>query len=210
MVDQTAVRVRPGPLPGPKGAQEHPDEAVDRHLHSLDAMDLVPVRVAVAVLRHRLGELRALGGDELVEVEEVVGVVDLDGHGEAEVIDADVSQRVGRAHRPLEAVANPAHAVVCLSQTLDADADRDVRMSACSGSQVVGEVAVGGNLQSVGLGRLDVHDLKQIPADRRLAIGDSHAAEAIRKLPESSGANSSPTLVGTWHVLHVQQRGLQR
>ena len=115
-VDEAAVQVGAEPLLGLAGAQERLDQTANGGLDRLDVTDLVLVRVeVVAVVRHRLGELR-VGPRRTVEIQQIVGVLVLDGHGEAEVLDADVAQPVEGPNRPVEAILDAANVVVGLGR----------------------------------------------------------------------------------------------
>ena len=167
------VEVGAEPLLGAVG----PEQLVDQVLevlghHGAVVDDVLGLNEVEAVVQRRRGELHAQLVGNLVERHQVGRVEVLHRHAEAHVGVLELDELLERGVTAVVAVLQAADLVVSLLQSLDGDADADVRELLAQVDNAVGEEPVGGNHDAVGLLVELTNDVLEILADEGLAAGD--------------------------------------
>lgn len=173
VVDEAVVEVGAEPLLGAVG----PEQLVDQVLevlghHGAVVDDVLGLDEVEAVVKRRRGELHAQLVGDLVEGHQVGRVEVLHRHAEANVGVLELDELLERGVAAVVAVLQPADLVVGLLQSLDGDADADVGELLAQVDNAVGEEAVGGDHDAVGLLVELANDVLEILADEGLAAGD--------------------------------------
>ena len=173
IVDQAVVEVGAEPLLGAVAAQQLVDQRLEvpGH-HGAVVDDVVRLDKIEAVVEGRRRKLHPHLVRDAVERHEVGRVFVLHRHPEADVLHPHGAQGFQGLVTALVAVRQAADGVVRLLQALDGDADADLRELPAQVHDPVGEKAVGGDHDAVGLFIQLPHDLLQVGADKRLAAGD--------------------------------------
>lgn len=173
VVDEAVVEVGAEPLLGAVG----PEQLVDQVLevlghHGAIVDDVLGLDEVEAVVQRRRRELHAQLVRDLVEGHQVGRVEVLDRHAESNVGVLELDELLERGVAAVVAVLQAADLVVGLLQALDGDADADVGELLAQVDDAVGEEAVGGNHDAVGLLVELTHDVLEVLADEGLAAGD--------------------------------------
>ena len=173
VVDQAVVEVGAEPLLGAVG----PEQLVDQVLevlghHGAVVDDVLCLDEVEAVVKRRRGELHAQLVGDLVEGHQVGRVEVLHRHAEAHVGVLELNELLERGVAAVVAVLQAANLVVGLLQALDGDADADVGELLAQVDDAVGEEAVRGDDDAVGLLVELAHDVLEVLADEGLAAGD--------------------------------------
>lgn len=167
------VEVGAEPLFGAVG----PEQLVDQVLevlghHGAVVDDVLGLDEVEAVVQRRRSELHAQLVGNLVEGHQVGRVEVLHRHAEAHVGVFELDELLERGVAAVVSVIQATDLVVGLLQTLDGDADADVGELLAQINDAVGEEAVGGDDDAVGLLVELAHDVLEVLADKRLAAGD--------------------------------------
>lgn len=173
VVDEAVVEVGAEPLLGAVG----PEQLVDQVLevlghHGAVVDDVLGLDEVEAVVQRRRSELHAQLVGDLVEGHQVGRVEVLHRHAEAHVGVFELDELLERGVAAVVSVIQAADLVVGLLQTLDGDADADVGELLAQINDAVGEEAVGGDDDTVGLLVELAHDVLEVLTDERLAAGD--------------------------------------
>ena len=173
VVDKAVVEVGAEPLLRAVG----PEQLVDQVLevlghHGAVVDDVLGLDEVEAVVQRSRRELHAQLVGDLVERHQVGGVEVLDRHAEADVGVLELDELLERGVAAVVAVLQAADRVVGLLQALDGDADADVGELLAQVDDAVGEEAVGGDDDAVGLLVELAHDVLKVLADEGLAAGD--------------------------------------
>lgn len=173
IVDEAVVEVGAEPLLGTAG----PEQLVDQVLkvlghHGAVVDDVLCLDEVEAVVQRRRGELHTQLVGDLVERHQVGRVEVLDRHAEAHVGVLELDELLERGVAAVVAVIQASNLVVGLLQPLDGDADADVGELLAQVDDAVGEEAVRGNHDAVGLLVELAHDVLEVLADEGLAAGD--------------------------------------
>lgn len=173
VVDQAVVEVGAEPLLGAVGPEQLVDQVLEvlRH-HGAVVDDVLGLDEVEAVVQRRRGELHAQLVRDLVEGHQVGRVEVLHRHAEAHVGVLELHELLERGVAAVVAVFQAADLVVGLLQALDGDADADVGELLAQVDDAVGEEAVGGDHDAVGLLVELAHDVLEVLADKGLAAGD--------------------------------------
>ena len=173
VVDEAVVEVRAEPLLGALGLEQLVDEVLEvlGH-HGAIVDDVLCLDEVEAVMQRRRGELHTQFVGDLVERHQVGRVEVLNRHAEAHVGVLELDELLERGVAAVIAVLQAADLVVGLLQTLDGDADADVGELLAQVDDTVGEEAVGGDHDAVGLLVELAHDVLEVLADEGLAAGD--------------------------------------
>ena len=173
VVDEAVVEVGAEPLLGAAGLEQLVDQVLEvlRH-HGAVVDDVLCLDEVEAVVKRRRGELHAQLVGDLVEGHQVGRVEVLHRHAEAHVGMLELDELLERGVAAVVAVLQAADLVVGLLQPLDGDADADVGELLAQVDDAVGEEAVGGDDDAVGLLVEFAHDVLEVLADEGLAAGD--------------------------------------
>lgn len=203
VVDEAVVEVSAEPLLGAVG----PEQLVDQVLevlgnHGAVVDDVLGLDEVEAVVKRRRGELHAQLVGDLVERHQVGRVEVLDRHAEAHVGVLELDELLERGVAAVVAVLQSADLVVGLLQALDGDADTDVGELLAQIDDTVGEEAVRGDDDSVGLLVELAHYVLEVLADERLAAGDVgevHLGELLDRLDGELLLRAAGRLVAVAH-----------
>ena len=173
VVDEAVVEVGAEPLLGAVG----PEQLVDQILevlghHGAVVDDVLGLDEVEAVVQRRRGELHAQLIGDLVEGHQIGRVEVLHRHAEAHVGVLELDELLERGVTTVVSVIQAANLVIGLLQALDGDADADVGELLAQVDDAVGEEAVGGDDDAVGLLVEFAHDVLEVLADEGLAAGD--------------------------------------
>lgn len=173
VVDEAVVEVGAEPLLGAVGPEQLVDQVLEvlRH-HGAVVDDVLCLDEVEAVVQRRRGELHAQVVGDLVEGHQVGRVEVLHRHAEAHVGMLELDELLERGVAAVVAVLQAADLVVGLLQPLDGDADTDIGELLAQVDDAVGEEAVGGDDDAVGLLVEFAHDVLEVLADEGLAAGD--------------------------------------
>lgn len=155
-----------------------------------------------AVVQRRRGELHAQLVGDLIEGHQVGCVEVLDRHAEAHVGVLELDELLERGVAAVVSVIQAADLVVGLLQALDGDADADVGELLAQVDDAVGEEAVGGDDDAVGLLVELAHDVLEVLADEGLAAGDVgevHLGELLDGLDGELLLRAARSLVAVAH-----------
>src|SRR5699024_6871372 len=108
----------------------------------------------------------------LVQRNLVRSVLILNGHTEADILHAHLTQLLQRAVTTLVAVLQATNLIVGLLQTLDRDTNTDLRELLTQVNDTICEETVRGNNDTVRLLVQFTHDILQVSTNERLAAGD--------------------------------------
>lgn len=197
------VEVGAEPLLGAVG----PEQLVDQVLevlghHGAVVDDVLGLDEVEAVVKRRRGELHAQLVGDLVERNQVGRVEVLHRHAEAHVGVLELDELLERGVAAVVAVLQAADLVVGLLQALDGDADADVGELLAQVDDAVGEEAVGGDHDAVGLLVELAHDVLEVLADEGLAAGDVcevHLGELLDGLDGELFLRAARRLVAVAH-----------
>lgn len=203
VVDEAVVEVGAEPLLGAVG----PEQLVDQVLevlghHGAVVDDVLCLDEVEAVVQRRRGELHAQLVRDLVERHQVGRVEVLHRHAEAHVGVLELDELLERGVSSVVAVIQAADLVVGLLQALDGDADADVGELLAQVDDAVGEEAVGGDHDAVGLLVELAHDVLEVLADEGLAAGDVgevHLGELLNGLDGELLLRAAGSLVAVAH-----------
>lgn len=173
VVDEAVVEVGAEPLLGAIGLEQLVDQVLEvlGH-HGTVVDDVLGLDEVEAVVQRRRGELHAQLVGNLVEGHQVGRVEVLHRHAEAHVGVLELDELLERGVAAVVAVLQAADLVVGLLQALDGDADADVGELLAQVDDAVGEEAVGGDDDAVGLLVELAHDVLEVLSDEGLAAGD--------------------------------------
>lgn len=173
VVDEAVVEVGAEPFLGAVGLKQLVDQVLEVFGHHGAVVDAVFCLDEVeAVVQRRRGELHAQLVGDLVERHQVGRVEVLYRHAEAHVGVLELDELLERGVAAVVAVLQAADLVVGLLQALDGDADANVGELLAQVDDAVGEEAVGGDHDAVGLLVELAHDVPEVLADEGLAAGD--------------------------------------
>lgn len=203
VVDEAVVEVGAEPLLGAVG----PEQLVDQVLevlghHGAVVDDVLGLDEVEAVVQRRRGELHAQLVGDLIERHQVGRVEVLHRHAEAHVGVLELDELLERGVAAVVAVLQAADLVVGLLQALDGDADADVGELLAQVDDTVGEEAVGGDDDAVGLLVELAHDVLEVLADEGLAAGDVgevHLGELLDGLDGELLLRAAGSLVAVAH-----------
>ena len=203
VVDEAVVEVGAEPLLGAVG----PEQLVDQVLevlghHGAVVDDVLGLDEVEAVVQRRRSELHAQLVGDLVEGHQVGRVEVLHRHAEAHVGVLELDELLERGVAAVVAVLQAADLVVGLLQALDGDADADVGELLAQVDDAVGEEAVGGDHDAVGLLVELAHDVLEVLTDEGLAAGDVgevHLRELLDGLDGELLLRAAGSLVAVAH-----------
>lgn len=203
VVDEAVVEVGAEPLLGAVGPEQLVDQVLEvlRH-HGAVVDDVLCLDEVEAVVQRRRGELHAQLVRDLVERHQVGRVEVLHRHAEAHVGVLELDELLERGVSSVVAVIQAADLVVGLLQALDGDADADVGELLAQVDDAVGEEAVGGDHDAVGLLVELAHDVLEVLADEGLAAGDVgevHLGELLNGLNGELLLRAAGSLVAVAH-----------
>ena len=203
VVDEAVVEVGAEPLLGAVGPEQLVDQVLEvlRH-HGAVVDDVLGLDEVEAVVKRRRGELHAQLVRDLVERHQVGRVEVLHRHAEAHVGVLELDELLERGVSSVVAVIQAADLVVGLLQALDGDADADVGELLAQVDDAVGEEAVGGDDDAVGLLVELAHDVLEVLADEGLAAGDVgevHLGELLNGLDGELLLRAAGSLVAVAH-----------
>ena len=203
VVDEAVVEVGTEPLLGAVGPEQLVDEVLEvlGH-HGAVVDDVLGLDEVEAVVKRRRGELHAQLVGDLVERDQVGRVEVLHRHAEAHVGVLELDELLERGVAAVVAVLQAADLVVGLLQALDGDADADVGELLAQVDDAVGEEAVGGDHDAVGLLVELAHDVLEVLADEGLAAGDVcevHLGELLDGLDGELFLRAAGSLVAVAH-----------
>lgn len=203
VVDEAVVEVGAEPLLGAVGPEQLVDQVLEvlRH-HGAVVDDVLCLDEVEAVVQRRRGELHAQLVRDLVERHQVGRVEVLHRHAEAHVGVLELDELLERGVSSVVAVIQAADLVVGLLQALDGDADADVGELLAQVDDAVGEEAVGGDHDAVGLLVELAHDVLEVLADEGLAAGDVgevHLGELLNGLDGELLLRAAGSLVAVAH-----------
>ena len=203
VVDEAVVEVGAEPLLGAVGPEQLVDQVLEVLRHHGAVVDHVLCLDEVeAVVQRRRGELHAQLVRDLVERHQVGRVEVLHRHAEAHVGVLELDELLERGVSSVVAVIQAADLVVGLLQALDGDADADVGELLAQVDDAVGEEAVGGDHDAVGLLVELAHDVLEVLADEGLAAGDVgevHLGELLNGLDGELLLRAAGSLVAVAH-----------
>lgn len=203
VVDEAVVEVGAEPLLGAIGLEQLVDQVLEvlGH-HGTVVDDVLGLDEVEAVVKRRRGELHAQLVGDLVEGHQVGRVEVLHRHAEANVGVLELDELLERGVAAVVAVLQAADLVVGLLQALDGDADADVGEFLTQVDDAVGEEAVGGDHDAVGLLVELAHDVLEVLADEGLAAGDVgevHLGELLDGLDRELFLRAAGRLVAVAH-----------
>lgn len=203
VVNQAVVEVGAEPLLWAVG----PEQLVDQVLevlghHGAVVDDVLCLDEVEAVVQRRRGELHAQLVGDLVEGHQVGSVEVLHRHSEADVGVLEFDELLERGVASVVTVLKAADLVVGLLQALDGDADANVGELLTQVDDAVGEEAVGGDDDAVGLLVELAHDVLEVLSDEGLAAGDVgevHLGELLDSLDGELLLRATGRLVAVAH-----------
>lgn len=203
VVDEAVVEVGAEPLLGAVGLEKLVDQVLEvlGH-HGAVVDDVLYLDEVEAVVQRRRGELHAQLVGDLVEGYQVGRVEVLHRHAEAHVGVLELDELLERSVAAVVSVIQAADLVVGLLQALDGDADADVGELLAQVDDAVGEEAVGGDYDAVGLLVELANDVLEVLADEGLAAGDVgevHIGELLDGLDGQLLLRSAGCLVAIAH-----------
>lgn len=173
VVDEAVVEVGAEPLLGAVGPEQLVDQVLEVLGHHGSVVDdVLGLDEVEAVVERRRGELHAQLVGDLVEGHQVGRVEVLHRHAEANIWVLELDELLERSVAAVVSVIQAADLVVGLLQALDGDADADVGELLAQVDDAVGEEAVGGDHDAVGLLVELANDVLEVLADEGLAAGD--------------------------------------
>lgn len=173
VVDEAVVEVGAEPLLGAVGPEQLVDQVLEVLGHHGSVVDdVLGLDEVEAVVERRRGELHAQLVGDLVEGHQVGRVEVLHRHAEANIWVLELDELLERGVAAVVSVIQAADLVVGLLQALDGDADADVGELLAQVDDAVGEEAVGGDHDAVGLLVELANDVLEVLADEGLAAGD--------------------------------------
>ena len=203
VVDEAVVEVGAEPLLRAVG----PEQLVDQVLevlghHGAVVDDVLGLDEVEAVVQRSRGELHAQLIGDLVEGHQVGRVEVLHRHAEAHVGVLELDELLEGGVASVVSVIQAADLVVGLLQALDGDADADVGELLAQVDNAVGEEAVGGDHDTVGLLVELAHDVLEVLSDEGLAAGDVceiHLRELLDGLDGELLLRTAGSLVAVAH-----------
>lgn len=203
VVDEAVVEVCAEPLLGAVGLEQLVDQVLEvlGH-HGTVVDDVLGLDEVEAVVQRRRGELHAQLVGNLVEGHQVGRVEVLHRHAEAHVGVFELDELLERGVAAVVAVLQAADLVIGLLQALDGDADADVGELLAQVDDAVGEEAVRGDDDAVGLLVELAHDVLEVLADEGLAAGDVgevHLGELLDGLDRELLLRAAGRLVAVAH-----------
>ena len=134
--------------------------------------DVLSLNEVEAVVQRSCCELHTHLIGDLIQRNKVRSVLVLNGHAEANILHAHLTQLLQRAVTTLVTILQATDLVVGLLQTLDRNTDANLRELLTQVNDTVSEETVCGNNDTVGLLVQLTHDILQVGADERLTAGD--------------------------------------
>lgn len=203
VVDEAVVEVGAEPLLGAVGPEQLVDQVLEvlRH-HGAVMDDVLGLDEVEAVVQRRRGKLHAQLVRDLVEGYQVGRVEVLHRHAEAHVGVLELDELLERGVAAVIAVIQAADLVVGLLQALNGDADADVGELLAQVDDAVGEEAVGGDDDAVGLLVELANDVLEVLANEGLAAGDVgevHLGELLDGLDGELLLRAAGSLVAVAH-----------
>lgn len=203
VVDEAVVEVGAEPLLGAVGPEQLVDQVLEVLGHHGSVVDdVLGLDEVEAVVKRRRGELHAQLVGDLVERHQVGRVEVLHRHAEAHVGVLELDELLESGVAAVVSVLQAADLVVGLLQALDGDADTDVGELLAQVDDAVGEEAVGGDDDAVGLLVELAHDVLEVLADEGLAAGDVgevHLGELLDGLDGELLLRAARSLVAVAH-----------
>lgn len=203
VVDEAVVEVGAEPLLGAVGPEQLVDQVLEVLGHHGSVVDdVLGLDEVEAVVKRRRSELHAQLVGDLVEGHQVGRVEVLHRHAEAHVGVLELDELLERGVAAVVSVIQAADLVVGLLQALDGDADADVGELLAQVDDAVGEEAVGGDHDAVGLLVELAHDVLEVLADEGLAAGDVgevHLGELLDGLDGELLLRAAGSLVAVAH-----------
>lgn len=182
---QAEVEIGAEPVLDRTGAQHGGDEALDG-TGDADAVirEVIALMELEAVVEGGGRQLDAHGAGEVIDGKEIGGVVILDDGGEPEIGAAKFFETSKTADLGFEPPGFPADGIVGRAETLEAEADLNVGVTANDRLETLGMETVGTDLEGAGAGIKDIDDLEEIVAEGGLTAGDVQVVNAERDLLE--------------------------
>lgn len=203
VVDEAVVKVGAEPLLGAVGPEQLVDQVLEVLCHHGPVVDdVLGLDEVEAVVQRRRGELHAQLVGDLVEGHQVGRVEVLHRHAEAHVGVLELDEFLERGVAAVVSVIQAADLVVGLLQALDGDADADVGELLAQVDDAVGEEAVGGDDDAVGLLVELAHDVLEVLSDEGLAasdVGEVHLGELLDSLDGELLLRAAGSLVAVAH-----------
>ena len=134
--------------------------------------DVLSLNEVEAVVQRSSCKLHAHLVRNLIQRNQVRSVLILNGHSEADILHAHLTQLLQCAVTTLVAILQATDLVIGLLQTLDRDTNTNLRELLAQVNDTVSEETVGRNNDTVGLLVQFTHDILQVGTDERLAAGD--------------------------------------
>lgn len=203
VVDETMVEVSTEPLlrlVAPEKLIDERLEVLGNHgtvvddVLGLDKVEAIVERCGCELHTHLIGNL--------VERHKIWGIEVLHRHTEAYVRMIELDELLERRITALVAIRDPTNGIVCLLEALNGDADTDLRELFAQINDSIGEEAVGGDHDAVGLLVELAHDVLEIRSDERLAtrdIGEIHLGKLLDGLEGDLLVGTAGRLVAVAH-----------
>lgn len=204
VVDKSMVEVCTEPLLGALGLEELVHkvlEVLGNHWAIVD--DVVRLDKIEAVVEGRSRKLHSKLVGQLVERDEVLGILVLNSHAETNVRMLHLNELLERLVSALEPVRKPANLVVGLLKTLDGDANSHLGELLTEVEDSIGEIPVGGDDDAVALLVELAYDVLEVSTNERLAardVGEVHARELLDRLERELLLRTRRRLEATAHI----------
>lgn len=203
VINKAVVEVGAKPFLGFAALEELVDErfevlgnhrAIMDDVLGLDKVEAIVERCGCELHTHLIGNL--------VERHEIWGIEVLHRHTEAYVRMIELDELLERRITALVAIRDPTNGVVGLLEALDGNADTNLRELFAQINDSIGEEAVGGYYDTVGLLIELAHDVLEIRSDERLAardIGEIHLGKLLNGLKGDLLVGATGSLVSVAH-----------
>lgn len=203
VVDETMVEVSTEPLlrlVAPEKLIDERLEVLGNHgtvvddVLGLDKVEAIVERCGCELHTHLIGNL--------VERHKIWGIEVLHRHTEAYVRMIELDELLERRITALVAIRDPTNGVIGLLEALDGNADTNLRELFAQINDSIGEEAVGGDHDAVGLLVELTHDVLEIRSDERLAtrdIGEIHLGKLLDGLEGDLLVGTAGCLVAVAH-----------
>ena len=134
--------------------------------------DVLGLNEVEAVVERSRCKLHTHFVGNLVQRNQIRSILVLNGHAEANVLHAHLTQLLQRTVATLVAVLQATNLVVGLLQTLDRNTNANLRELFAEVNDTVSKETVRGNNDTVGLLIQLAHNILQVSTDERLTAGD--------------------------------------
>lgn len=186
VVDKSMVEVCPEPLLGALRLEELIHKILEvLGDHGTIVDDVVRLDKIEAVVEGRSRKLHSKLVGQLVERDEVLGILVLNSHTETNVRMLHLNELLERLVSTLESIWKPANLIVGLLKALDRDANAHLGELLTEVEDSIGEIAVGRDDDAITLLVKLAHDVLEVSTNERLAardVGEVHARELLDRL----------------------------